>query len=204
MKKAANIVVLCAMLTLCLCPVNTQADTLSDKIKTFTTNIESKLNQVVSYINAYYHSEKVQAAITEIKAEEKVVAKCVLTAIYNFWLTYQGSVVAFLEAKVQVAILKVTAKIVDNLPFLKAQAVSLLNSALTQAVALLPVTAQGAALAIIALTATARTVIVQKLIDYMATKLQAAAVEFNKQVDQFIETELVKLDAKVAAKIAAL
>lgn len=204
MKKVMVTLVLCGIFTLCCCPATSQADTLGDKIKAFNTKIETQLQKVVDYINAYYHSDAVQAKIAEIKANEKAVVKTVLTAIYNYWLQYQDAVVSLVETKIQVAILKVEAKIVDGLKIFQAQAAAAYEKAVAKLIAKLPANVQTAVNAIRANTAGTRAAVAQKIMDYLTTKINEGTVAFNTQVDTFIEAKLAELDANVAAKIAAL
>lgn len=206
MKKLTAALVLCGILTLCLCPATTRADSLGDKIKAFNTRIETQLQKVVAYVKAYYHSPQVQTRIAEIKAEQKAVVKVVLTAIYNRWLEFQTTVLPIIDAKIEMAILKVEAKIVDGLKIFKTQASAAYEKAVARLIARLPANLQAQVNAIrnSASYQAKKAEVAQKIMDFLVKKINEGEVVFNQKVDDFIQAQLDKLNAKIEAKIASL
>ncbi len=177
-----------------------------DKVKAVVEKAQDRIDARIDKIKAYINSPKVQAQIEQIRAEHRAKLKAVLLSVYPKIVEFRNNVLPIIEARVQVKILELQAKLVDKLKIFKAAAAKAYEAELDKLISKLPDDLEAKVRAIRASDSyqDKRAELIAKIDAEVLKAIDTATDKFSDSLFDFVEDKLAELDAKIMAKIESL
>jgi hypothetical protein len=177
-----------------------------DKVKTFFENAQDKIDAEINKVKAFLNSPKVQAKLEQIRLEHRAKLKEVLLAVYPKIVSFRNKILPIIEARIQVKLLQLQAKLVDSLKIFKAQATKLYEAELDKFITKLPDELEAKVRAIRASEAyqSKKAEVIAKIDAEVLKAIDEASDNFSNELTEFVNDKLAELDAKILAKIESL
>jgi hypothetical protein len=177
-----------------------------NNVKTFLNKAQDRVDSLIAQVKAYVNSPEVQARLEQVRAEHRAQLKEVLLAVYPKLKEYREQIRPMVEAQIKLKFMELHAKMVDALPFLKAQAAKAYEAELDKVISSLPEDVQNTIRTIRASSGyqAARAAALSKIETILVNAVHKSADVFIVKLNAFVDQELAKLDAKILAKIETL